>query len=270
MSFLQALIELITVPPGDMVYHLVTLFAIQIILGMAVGHWNRNRRDWTAIRLLVVAAGFFLASILLMFVGGLDRIGWLSPNRIFPPLERFLTLATRLLAAWAFLSILVRQPRLGMGLLIASLVITACIYIAFAIRWLQIEAQTIPYNDYVQAAAWEYLSIAIVMLSVVASAIWREDDWSLVTCLFSLWLVGHILEIFSPSSANSYAAGWVRLGNLAALPLVASLVYRRALSASLGVAPREEGGLEVIGILGAAQRIETARDTEASGVFRLG
>ena len=120
MSFLQGLIELITVPPGGMIYHLVTLFAIQRILVMAFGYWRRNRRDWTAIRLLVVAAGFFLASILLMLVGGLERIGLLSSNLILPPLERFLTLATLLLTVWAFLSISARQPRVGMGLLIFS------------------------------------------------------------------------------------------------------------------------------------------------------
>ena len=266
MSFLRDLIELITVPPGDMVYHLVTLFAIQLILGVAFGHWNRNRRDVVAIRLLVIGIGFVLARMLLMLIAVLDRIGLLSPNVVLPPLERFLDLATLLLAIWTFLPILARHSRLGVTLLILSLVITAGIYVAFAVRWPQIEAQSVSYNDYWQAAVWEFFSIAVLVLAIIAGAIWREDDWSLVICLFGLWLVGHILQFFIPSYADSHTAGWVRLGNLAALPLVASLVYRRALSASPGLAAHKDknAGLEIISILGAAQRIEVTPDIEAA------
>ncbi|MEE8392259.1 MAG: GAF domain-containing protein, partial [Anaerolineae bacterium] len=264
MSFLRDLIELITVPPGDVVYHLVTLFAIQLILGVAFGHWNRNRRDVAANRLFVVGIGFVLARTLLMFIAVLARVGLLSPNVVLPPLERFLDLATLLLAAWTFLPILARHSRLGVTLLIFSLVITAGIYVAFAVRWPQVEAQSISYNDYWQAAVWEFFSITTLVLAITGSAIWREDDWSLVTCLFALWLVGHILQFFVPSYADSHTAGWVRLGNLAALPLVASLVYRRVLSASPGLAVHEDkdAGLEIISILGAAQRIEMAPDVE--------
>lgn len=266
MSFLRDLIELVTKPPGDMIYHLVTLFAIQLILGVAFGHWNRNRRDLAAIRLLVIGIGFVLARTLLMFIAVLVRVGLLSPNVVLPPLERFLDLATLLLAAWTFLPILARHPRLGTTLLIFSLLITAGIYVAFAVLWPQIEAQSISYNDCWQAAVWGFFSSATLVLAIVASAVWREQDWSLVTCLFALWLVGYVLQFFLPSFVDSHTAGWVRLGNLAALPLVASLVYRHVLSASPGLDTRkdEDAGLEIIGILGAAQRIETAHDIEAA------
>jgi PAS domain S-box-containing protein len=266
MVLLRDLIELIVEPPGDMVYHLVTLFAIQLILGVAFGHWNRNRRDLAAIRLLVLGAGCFLARVLLILIAGLVRIGALSPNVVPPPLERFLDLATLLLAAWTFLPILARHSRLDVAMLILSLVIAAGVYIAFGVRWPQVEAQSILYNDYWQAAVWELFSIAVLTLAIIVGVIWREEDWSLVTCMFALWLAGHILQLSIPPLIDSHTAGWVRLSNLAALPLVASLVYRRALSASPDLAPRtdEIAGLEVISIVGAAQRIETAQDVEAA------
>jgi hypothetical protein len=74
MALLRELIALITVPPGDLVYHLVTLFAIQLILGIAFGHWNRHRLDPKAIRLLVTGVGFAFARALLMLVAVLDRL----------------------------------------------------------------------------------------------------------------------------------------------------------------------------------------------------
>ena len=139
MSFLRNCVELITVPPGDLIYHLVTLFAIQLILGVAFGHWNRQRRDLAAIRLLVTSVGFALAHTLLMLVAVLDRVGVLPPNIVPPPLERFLDLATLLLAAWALLPILAQHSRLGTTLLLVTFLVAAGVYAAFATLWPQAE-----------------------------------------------------------------------------------------------------------------------------------
>ncbi len=264
MSFLRDFVELITIPSGDLVYHLVTLFAIQVILGVAFGHWNRNRRDPTAIRLLVTGVGFAFARTLLMLIAVLDRVGALSPNVVLPPLERFLDLATLLLVVWAFMPILKQYSRLGMTLLLLTLLITAGVYAAFAALWPQAEAQSIAYNGYWQETVWEFSSIAVLVLALIAGVIWRDDDWGLFTCLCALWLTGHILQFTVPFT-DSHTAGWVRLANLATLPLVASLVYRHALSAS----PATGGdtgldSLKMISILEATQRIEATRDIEAA------
>jgi len=261
MALLRYSVKLITVPPGDLVYHLVTLFSIHLILGVAFGHWNRNRRDPTAIRLLVIGVGFAFARTLLMLVAVLDRIGVISPNIVLPPLERFLDLATLLLVVWAFLPILEQHYRLGVTLLLLTLLITAGVYAAFATLWPQAEAQGTVYNGYWQEMVWEFSAIAVLGLALIAGVIWGGDDWGLVTCLFALWLAGHILQITVPFT-DSHAAGWVRLANLAAWPLVAGLVYRRVLSAS----PAMDGDttLEMISILEATQCIEASRDIEAA------
>ena len=261
MSFLRDFVELITVPPGDMVYHLVTLFAIQLILGVAFGHWNRNRRDPTAIRLLVTGVGFAFTRTLLMFIAVLDRVGVLSSNIVLPPLEHFLDLVTLLLVVWTFLPILEQHSRMGVTLLLLTLLITIGIYAAFATLWPQAEAQSTVYNGYWQETVWEFLAMAVLGLALIAGVIWREDDWSLLTCLFTLWLTGHVLQ-FTVPFADSHTAGWVRLANLAALPLLASLAYRRVLN--VPPAMGEDTTLEVIDILEATQRIEATRDTEAA------
>ncbi len=264
MSFLRDFVELITVPPGDLVYHLVTLFAIQAILGVAFGHWNRNRRDPAAVRLLVIGVGFTLTRTLLMLIAVLDRVGVLSASLVLPPLERSLDFATLLLAVWAFLPVLERYSRLGVVLLLLTLLMTAGAYAAFATIWPQAEGSGVVYNGYWQDTAWEISAIAILVLALVSSVIWREGDWGLVVCLFALWLTGHALQYAFPLT-DSHTAGWVRLANLAALPLVAGLVYRRVLGASSAIG--EGAGLdgsEIVSILGAAQHIETTRDVEAA------
>lgn len=260
-DLINSFTTLITAPTGSLIYHLWTLFAIQLILGIAFGHWNRHRRDLAAIRLLVAAVGFVLARALLMLVAVLDRVGVLSSNAFLPPFERFLDLATVLLTVWAFLPVLGKHPRLGVALLLVALLITAGVYAVFAALWPQAEAQSIAYNGCWQERVWEICTLAILLLSLLASVVWRDNDWGFTTCLCALWLVGHTLQFASPV-ADSHIAGWVRLANLAALPLLAGLVYRRALGAPSTLTG--DAALEVVDMLKAARRIEAARDVEAA------
>jgi len=259
MVLLREFIELITIPPGDLVYHLVTLFAIQLTLGVALGHWNRHRNDPMAVRLLVTGFGFALGRTVLMLVAMLDRVGVLSPNVVLPPLERFIDFTVLLLAAWTFLPILAQHSRLGAGLLLFLLLVAAGVYATFAALWPQAEAQGIVYNSYWQATVWEFFAILALVLALMGGLIWRGDDWGLATCLLALWLGGHALQ-FAVPFGDAHIAGWVRLANLAALPLIAGLAYRRVLSAS--PASSGDAAAKVIDILETVQRIEATNDVE--------
>jgi peptide/nickel transport system permease protein len=230
MSLVLDFVEFVAVPPGDLVYHLVTLFAIQLILGVAFEHWNRRRRDPMAIRLLLTGVDCVFARLLLILIAVLDRAGVLSPNVVLPPLERFLDLVTLLLVIGAFLPVLEHRSRLGVVLLLSLLLITMSVYVAFATLWPQAEAQGVVYSGYWQETLWECFTIAVLVLALIAGVVWRRGDWGLVTCMLALWLTGHVLQFALPIP-DFHAAGWVRLANLAALPLLAGLMYRRALSA---------------------------------------
>jgi len=261
MAFLRDLIQFITLPPGNLVYHLVALFAIQVILAVAFGHWSRRRRDPNAIRLLMAGIGLTGTRLLLMLVAVLDRVGTLSSNVVLPPLERFLDFVTLLVVIWAFLPLLRQYSRLSMTLLLVTLLLVAGAYAAFAAIWPQDEARFVAYNGYWQDKVWEFSSIALLALALVADLLRREGDWGLILCLIGIYLAGHILQLWAPAP-GSHTAGWIRLANLAALPLIASLTYRQVLSAS---APSRGGGkLEMIGVLEAARRIETSSDVEAA------
>jgi signal transduction histidine kinase len=73
--------------------------------------------------------------------------------------------------------------------------------------------------------------------------------------------VGHTLQFTVPFT-DSHTAGWVRMVNLAALPLLAGLVYRHVLIAS--PATTADTALRMANILEAIQRIEANRDIEAA------
>jgi signal transduction histidine kinase/GAF domain-containing protein len=256
VSLLQDFIELITTQPGALVYHLVTLFAIQVIVGVAIGHWRR-RRDESSSRLLAMGVGLFLARTVLMLVAVLDRAGLASADVVLPPLARFLHLSSLVLVVWAFLPILKQIPRLSNGLVLIAVLLAGGAYAAFASLWPSAEVQGIAYNDYWQQRVWELSTVAILGLALVGSLAWREAHWGWLVCLLALWLAGHSLELTIPV-ADANSPGWVRLSDLAALPLLAGLVYREALGATSP--PTKEGErtrLGAMGMLRVVQRIET-------------
>jgi signal transduction histidine kinase/GAF domain-containing protein len=263
VSLLRDFLELITSQSGALVYHLVTLFAIQLILGVAVGHWQRRRDDASA-RLLVMGIGFFLARTILMLLAVLNSVALLSSDVVFPPLERFLDLATLVLAVWAFLPVPGQKRRLSTPLLIVALLAAVGTYAAFATLWPGAEAQGLVYNGYWQERVWEVSTTATLVLALMASIAWRGADWGWLVCLLGLWLAGHSLQLIAPV-ADANSAGWVRLANLAALPLLAALVYRRALAATLPSAKAsKEMTLGAVGVLKAIQRIEADGHVESA------
>ena len=262
MLLLRDFIELITFPPGDLVYHLVTLFAIQIVLGISFGHWNRQRRDPAALRLLVTGLGFALARVLLMLVAVLDRVGVLPSSAVFPPLERFLDLVTLLLVIWAFLPIVEQYSRLGVAVLLITLLASAVMYATSAVLWLRVDPMgSVAYNTHFQATVWELLAVVTLVFALIATVLWRSGNWGLIGCLFALWLTGHTLQAIVPS-VNSDTAGWVRLANLAALPLLAGLVYRLVMSASRGT--NTDVALELFSTLEAIRSIERSHDIDTA------
>jgi len=229
VSLLRDFIELITTQPGALVYQLVTLFAIQLIAGVAVGHWQRER-DEIATRLLVTGAGILLGRFALMVIAVLHSVGLVSSAVVAPPLERFLQLVTSLLVIWSFLPALEDSPRLAGILILVITLLAVGTYAAFASLWPPAEARGVAYNSFWQATVWDLSTALILSLSLGATLLWRGADWGWLFCLLALWLAGYVLQLGS-SSLDSHYAGWVRLANLAALPLLAGLVYRRALRA---------------------------------------
>jgi signal transduction histidine kinase len=258
VSLLRDSLQLISTQSGALIYYLVTLFAIQLILGVAIGHWQRQR-DEASTRLLAMGAGLFLARAILMLVAILDRVGLASSDVVLPPLERFLHFTTVVLTVWAFLPILQQVRRLSTGVLIVTVFIAAGTYAAFAALWPGAEAAGTTYNGYWQERVWEVSTTAALTLAFVGSLAWREAEWGWFACLLGLWLAGHGLQLAVPV-VEANTPGWVRLGNLAALPLLAGLVFRRALTSTSLLAQEhedpEDSTLGAVGILRAVQRIK--------------
>jgi signal transduction histidine kinase len=272
MNVLYEAVQLITQPPGDLVYFLVTFFALQQALLPALTARRRAPSSLSS-RWLWAIAGLLLGRAALIIIGLLGTAGLLSPALLLPPLERWLEFATVLLVIWAALlgSRAARWQTLFIALLLgASLVF----YGVTAALWPAWEAKGFAFNGLFYERIWEMLTLAFLVLYLLLALLVRPPEWEWAVVLGLFWLLGHAAQFRWPDGELHFS-GWLRLTSLVTLPLLAALVHRQV-AASQSAAPSPtlslptpvstKGGLALDSeaLLDLLQGVESARDLPPS------
>ena len=278
LDFINQAVELLSRPPGDLVYYLIILFAVEAMLGLAVmrarrSGWTRQLRLilWASIGILVGWAA--LAIIALVSLQGV-RPDVLLADAILPPLERYVDLLSLTLLALAFVPLLRERPQLGLGLTAVMLVAATVFYALSATQWYNLSA--VPnqfYNATPQATIWLAWSLAIAALAALAVWFKREAATIIVFAAFLVLALGNGLQIVWGAS-NSSVAGWVRFAQLIAYPLFAIVVYQiteataatppAALPAYLLLPARSEAAEQAWLTLTTVQNLSTSTNLEDS------
>jgi signal transduction histidine kinase len=234
MSFVQQLVQLLTESPGSIVYHLITLMAMQAVLGIALWQWRRNPADTFARRLTWAAAGVLLSRLAILAAVPLSGDGTTAPA-ILPPLEQAVHAVTAVLLVWALAPHMPHLPRLGDVMLVMILIFTGIMYAFFAQDWyfrfIQ-EPLAGGYNESQQAMVWGIFQLAILVTGLILIALGRPRDWWLRAITLLLLFLAHLAHFagYPITVVTTDIAYWVRLGSLMAFPLVAVLAYRHNLA----------------------------------------
>ncbi len=277
MAFLQQIIELLSRPPGSVIYHLLTLFALQIVLALAFSRWQRDANDESARRMTFAAAGILVARLILLFVGLMVEGDPTRARIVLPPLEQAIDTATVLLLVWGLSPFVMDRPRFADGLLLISLVIVAVLFLFFFQDWQNRVTATglaTAYVGTIQAYVWGVLQMAILGVGLVWLVLNRESRLTLRPILVAVVLLAHVASFFNypeiiPSGTE--VVYWLRLGYLVAFPLWAVLAYRDNMRGLLTQSEAERGqaaqlarnlrlSTEVIGARIPEVRLEQALD----------
>ena len=238
MTLLPQIIELLTESPGNIVYHLVTLFALQAVLGVSLSQWRRNREDKTAVR-TALAAAFLIAGRLIMMIASLIIVNnAVSSLAVLPPLEQAVNTVTAVFLLWAFIPSPQNMPRLGHILLLFALLTIIIMTLSFAQVWAaQVAAAPVPgqlpYNGTTQATVWGLVQIVLLAAGLVMTVVNGRLRATLRPIILGLLLLAHLAHFWNypeliPSGTD--IPYWIRLGYLAALPLWAVMAYRESLA----------------------------------------
>jgi signal transduction histidine kinase len=235
MALSQQLIQLLSQPPGSIVYHVLTLLALQATLGLSLWQWRRNPDDGFA-RRLAWSSGGILAVRLIVLISLLILSDPSEALRILPPLERAIDSVTAVLLVWAFAPKIPTMPRLGDVVLLLILLLIGFMYAFYRQDWLiQSDAGTTlnAYAESDQAIVWEMFQLLVLGLGGLLVLVGRQSQWYMRLAVLATLFLAHLANLVAASSfafTDTEVAYWIRLGNLIAFTLLAILAYRHNLS----------------------------------------
>lgn len=234
MAFFTQLTQLLSEPPGTLVFHLVTLFALQAILGMALHQWRQNRTDRTARRMAVAAGVIFLAQGVLLILGLLWQNSPATAVAYLPPLTQTSHALTAVFITWALAAHRQRFTNFSNALLVAVLITLVVMTISFMQEW-QRQLPTQLYAETPQTLIGGIFQLSVLAVGFLVSLLHREGRQSLRPLILLILIAAHVAQlswgqpVTIPGDTN--AVFWLRLSYLIAFPMWAVQVYRRLLDA---------------------------------------
>lgn len=235
MGYFNQLTALLSEPPGTVVFHLVTLFALQAILGMALNQWRQDRTDRVARRMAIAAGIIFLAQGVLLVLGLLWQNDAQTAVSYLPPLTQTAHAVTAVFITWALASHRHRLANLSNALLVAVLITLLVMTVSFTQEWQRqlAERQLADgvYANTIQSVIGAVFQLSLLTIGFFISLLHREGRRSLRPIIFAVLMAAHAAQLGWGQPAaiptDNLAAFWLRLGYLIALPLWAVHVYRQ-------------------------------------------
>ena len=232
MGLLQQIGQLLSEPPGNIIYYLATLLALQAVFGISLSQWRRERSNDTARRGAAASGALILLRVILLLAGLALLNNPTNAILILPPLEMAANTVTAVLLVWAFVPSARRRPYLNDVILALSLLIIGVMYVFYAGQWRETALPAANYSGALQWTVWSLLQI--IAYAYGASLAWRDGRTrhTLYPLMLGFALIAVVAQ-FAGASFNSDAAYtpavWIRLGYLIVFPLWAAQVYRQTI-----------------------------------------
>lgn len=220
-TFSQQIIVLLTVPPGNLVYHAVLAFSIFMALQASVSHWRGS--GFPQGRRMVIGLSLLLLIQLTLFIG--SGLAWqkvFDAHQIIPPLDRAASLLGLVVIIWLW-----AFPESG-RLADATTLLIGLLTIAASIMggvWWQPLAPTLHYNGSWADVIGESMALALLLGGLFA-LIWRRPNgWGIGLSMLLLLFGGHLAHWLKPLESSDLS--WsIRLAEMAAFPLLLALPQR--------------------------------------------
>lgn len=218
-QFLGPIVTLLTTPPGNLVYHVVLVFAIAgalqgAIHSLLLNHLPQQRR-------MVIGLGVLLGLQLVLFIiSGLALRGLLNLHLVLPPLDRAVTLLMLVWIAWLW--IFPGPTRLGDAATLLLSLLTLVVLALTLVFWVSRSSSS--FNHSVFEIGWQVFSIAVALLGILGIALRKPNGWIYGFAMLILAFLGHLASLVFPSTGD--LPGFVRLAQLGMFPMLLALPQR--------------------------------------------
>jgi signal transduction histidine kinase len=225
-AFTSLILTQLTVPPGDLIYYIVLVFAIASALQSAFNHWQAS--EFPQARRAFVGLGVLLAAQVIMFV--CSGLGWqhlIDPKAILPPMDRAFILFGIIWITWLYAFPEPSQGADAAAALLSVLVLTA---LGLSLLIWQPQIASTSYNQTTDDWIWQISSLLAALIGIGILFVRKPDGmWNGIT-LLAIGSLGHVGDLLFPVEGNY--SGIVRLAYMAAYPILLTLPQRFSIQSS--------------------------------------
>ena len=219
-AFSSLILTQLTVPPGDLIYYIVLVFAIASALQSAFNHWRIT--EFPQAQRAFLGLGILLVAQVLMFM--FSGLGWqhlIDPKAILPPLDRAYILFGIIWITWLY-----AFPEPSKTADSAAAVLSVLVIIAFGLSLLiwQPQIASVSYNQTNDDWAWQIASLLAALTGIAVLYMRKPDGMWNGIILLSIGSIGHVSHMLFPVEGNY--SGIVRLAYMAAYPILLTLPQR--------------------------------------------
>ncbi len=219
----QQVISILTIPPGNLVYHLVLAFSVAGALPGALNLWRRD--SLAAGRRMAIGLGLLLfAQFILIINAGLAQFFPIFADWM-PILDRAVTASSLVILIWLWVF---PQPssRADYAALLTGLLILLLTLITGL--WSTNQADLAYFNSSIPDIFWTGFSLLLSLAGVILLLLRRPAGYGIGLGMFILLSLGQLIYLVDPLPAGDYP-GVVRITQIAAYPLLLTLPTRFSL-----------------------------------------
>ncbi len=231
-AFTTLIFTQLTVPPGDLIYYIVLVFAVASALQSALNHWRAS--EFPQAKRAFVGLGILLSAQIVMFL--FSGLGWqqiINPKTVLPPMDRAFIMFGIIWITWLYAF---PEPNrtADMAVALSSLFVLAALGLSL-LTW-QPQIALLSYNQTVDDGVWQIGSLFLALAGMAILFIRKPDGmWYGIILLF-LGFLGHTGHLLFQMDGNY--SGIVRLAYMAAYPILLTLPQRFAIPSG-AVSPRQ-------------------------------
>jgi signal transduction histidine kinase len=223
-AFSSLILTQLTVPPGDLIYYIVLVFAIASALQSSFNHWRAT--EFPQARRALVGLGVLLLAQLVMFL--LSGLGWqniIDPKTILPPMDRAFVLFSILWITWLYAF---PEPSRAADAAVALLSFFVLTALGLSLLIWKPQVALLSYNQTNDDWFWQIGSLLAILIGISTLFIRRPDGmWGGIT-LLAIGFLGHVGHMLFPVAGNY--SGIVRLAYMSAFPILLTLPQRYAVA----------------------------------------
>jgi signal transduction histidine kinase len=219
-AFTSLILTQLTVPPGDLIYYIVLVFAVASALQSAFNHWQAS--EFPQARRAFVGLGILLVAQVIMFV--FSGLGWqhlIDPKAILPPLDRAYIMFGIIWVTWLYAFPEPSKAADAAAALLSLLVITG---FGLSLLIWQPQIASVSYNQTNDDWFWQISSLLAALIGIATLFIRKPDGMWNGIILLGIGILGHVGHLLFPVEGNY--SGIVRLAYMAAYPILLTLPQR--------------------------------------------